>query len=279
MLKTLKLKNNKGEVYDLLDTSSVCMALISGFGFDEAVNYIEIGSRHKPTRRRIKQKSLSGTLAFNGSEPYRDYYDFVRFLRNAPLVLVYETFSTFYLDIDATEITKAELTEDGQLQSKIRMDGRSLWYRVITRYIEPVEPSNDNVYPYVYSHVYPAEQIGYVLLESDSVGDSPTKITIFGEAINPVWRHYLNGKLVASGSYEGTIAAGHKLVIDATTIPYSIIEYDGNSEVVADRYALCDFSTQRFLYLQNGRNMISVSHDGTTGLALSVEGRLEYASV
>ena len=94
-----------------------------------------------------------------------------------------------------------------------------------------------------------------------------------------MWRHYLNSKLVESGAYAGTIPAGHTLVIDSTTIPYSILEYDGAGRVVADRYPLCDFSTARFFMLQVGSNSISISHDGTNSIGLKVEAQLRYESV
>jgi hypothetical protein len=89
----------------------------------------------------------------------------------------------------------------------------------------------------------------------------------------------VNSKLVASGAYTGTIPAGHTLVIDSTTIPYSIIEYDSADRVVADRYPLCDFSTKRFFMLQAGSNSIAISHDGTNDVGLKVEAQFRYESV
>lgn len=279
MLNGLTLKNAKGEAYDLLDTTSVCMAMVSGLGFDEDIDYFSIGSNHKLLNRRTKQKSIHGTLFFNGQSPYKDYFNFVRFVRNSPLILTYTTFEAFSIEVDAIEVSKAELTENNHLRSTIKLSSRSLWYRLVSKYLEPIEEIEEHVYPYVYPETYPIEQIGAVSIESDSVNDSPTKITIYGEAISPVWRQYVNSKLVASGAYSGTIPAGHKIVIDATTMPYSILEYDGSGRVVADRYPLCDFSTERFFFLKNGKNMISVAHGGTTELAMKVEGKLEYASV
>ena len=67
------------------------------------------------------------------------------------------------------------------------------------------------------------------------------------------------------------LAAGHTLVIDSTTIPYSIIEYDSADRVVADRYPLCDFSTKRFFMLQVGSNSIAISHDGTNDVGGAVQ--------
>lgn len=279
MLKKLILKNAGGKSYDLLDTSSVCIADVDGFGFNEEIDYMRIGTVFKPIGRYNKQKNMSGTLFFNGEEPYRDYFAFSQFLRNTPLTLTYETFSLFNIELDATDLSKAELTEDGQVMSVLKLSGRSLWYRTIERYIEPVDDSVERVYPYTWPEAYPAEQKNYVLMDSDSDEESPTKITIYGPAVNPVWRQYAGGQMIATGSYAGTIEDGHRLVIDSTRMPYSIIEYDSNGAVVADRYQLCDFSTERFMYLRSGRNRIAVSHSGQNNLALRVEARIEYASV
>ena len=97
-----------------------------------------------------------------------------------------------------------------------------------------------------------------LMIDSDSHGDSPCKVTVYGPCTNPVWKHYVNnvlydpadadivllfhagqGKhrdrvpigryyvnnvLYETGRYEGNIPDGHKLVIDTTQIPYSITE-------------------------------------------------------
>ena len=77
----------------------------------------------------------------------------------------------------------------------------------------------------------------------------------------------------------GTIPMDHKLVIDTTQIPYSISERGILDELVADRYQMCDFSTERFLHLQYGSNRISIMHDGLNSLKVLVEGRISYETV
>ena len=44
-------------------------------------------------------------------------------------------------------------------------------------------------------------------------------------------------------------------------------------EVVADRYQMCDFTTERFFHLQYGSNRISVVHEGLN--ILNCNGRGE----
>jgi hypothetical protein len=51
------------------------------------------------------------------------------------------------------------------------------------------------------------------------------------------------------------------------------------NEVISNVYQLGDFSTERFMFLESGRNRISVSHEGTNSIMIAVEAKLAYASV
>ena len=50
-------------------------------------------------------------------------------------------------------------------------------------------------------------------------------------------------------------------------------------EVIADRYQACDFTTKRFILLQNGTNRISLSHDGLNSVDMMVEAKISYETV
>ena len=118
-----------------------------------------------------------------------------------------------------------------------------------------------------------------LVIESNSYEDSPCRISMFGPCINPVWKHYVNNVLYATGRYEGTIPSDNRLVIDATEIPYSITERGASGAIVADRYQQCDFNTERFFHLQHGSNRISVSHEGLNAVPMIVEGKISYETV
>lgn len=278
-MRKFYLTNAKGKTIDLQSRSDILLYNQTGLGYVEDADYVRIRNSYSMTSKFIKQHEINCRLVFSGKNFYEKYYDFVRFCQDTPLTLRYEIHDTFYLNVRLAEISKTQGVSNLHMFCDVKFMAYGLFYRTLSRHIEPITPSTDEVYPYVYDDIYPAEIVGSVMLESDSTEDSPTKITIFGEAVNPVWRQYVNGKLVATGYYPGTIVAGHTLVIDSTVIPYSIEEYDSGMNLVADRYALCDFTTERFFYLRKGKNSISVSHDGVNGLALTVEGRVEYASV
>ena len=70
-----------------------------------------------------------------------------------------------------------------------------------------------------------------------------------------------------------------KVVIDTTTEPWSIKQFDNLGNLVSDMYQLSDFSTERFIQIKNGRNIISVTDDGADDVTLSVEAQIGYDTV
>ena len=155
---------------------------------------------------------------------------------------------------------------------------QGLYYKSVNKYSNTLSIGG-KIYPYTYDYAYSDVSYNSVEIESDSYEDSPCRITIQGPCINPVWKHYVNNVLYETGAYMGTVSADHKLVIDTTKLPYSITERGAGDDVVADRYQLCDFTTERFFHLQHGANRISVSHEGINTLNVIVEGRISYETV
>ena len=278
-MRKFYLTNAKGKTIDLQSRSDILLYNQTGLGYVEDANYVRIRNSYSLTSKYIKQHEIDCKLVFSGENFYKKYYDFVRFCQDTPLTLRYKIHDTFYLNVRLAEISKTQGVSNLHMFCDVKFVASGLFYQIVSRYVGPAVITDLPTYPYVYDDVYPPEVLQSVVVESDSELESPCKITIYGEATNPEWRHYVNSQLIEIGRYTGTIAAGHTLVIDSTTIPYSITEYDSSGQVVADRYAGCDFSTERFFHLQRGNNRISVSHDGTNSLALKVEGKIEYASV
>ena len=84
---------------------------------------------------------------------------------------------------------------------------------------------------------------------------------------------------MATGKVNGVIEDNRKLVIDTTKVPYEIRQYDLVNNLISDMYQQSDFSTKRFIRLGYGRNVISVSQEGTGNLRMGVEAQVEYAAV
>ena len=278
MVRRFTISNSVGRSYNL-NTSDIKFFNPEGLGLKEDFDYLKVGNNYIPVNEQeCQQVQIKGTLFFTGRKPYETYNSFVKFVRQPPLVLSYTTFDSFSITVDAAELGKTELTKGGILTVPVVFLARGLWFKTLSGYI-PASTGVRPVYPYTYPDVYPEEISQGVILTSDSNHPSPCKITIWGEVTNPEWRHYVNGVFIGNGKYTGTISEGHMLVIDTTSIPYSIIEYDSSGVMIADRYALCDFSTKRFFLLKRGKNQITISHGGLSNVAVKVEARIEYESV
>lgn len=271
-MRKFTLKNARGEEWDLNATKSF-LSDPKGLGGERKTTYKPIGSTYAKTTDNIKQKAVSGTVVFSD---YEEFEKFCRFVQHAPLVLIYTAADTYMMQVSIDKLTKTELDEMG-LQSDITMKGLTTWYRAV--YVEKMEVSDGKKYPYQYSYKYIDSQMGTITISSDSVAESPVRISILGPCKNPSWTHYINGQKAETGKIKGEISAGNRLVIDSTKIPYEIVEYDQNGKMVKDRYQDSDFATERFIRAGYGNNVISATHEGSEELKIAVEARLEYEFV
>lgn len=256
---------------------------VSGMGFTRNEQYAQVGNRFMPIDDRYTQGSIGGSMRFT-FPGYQDYYDFVRFTDNSPLKLKYENSNgTFYRDVILSEIDRKELVLEDERTIIFTLTALGLWYRVLTA-INNGEQANGKIYAvdeqtqetigYSYPYVY-GESAGVLRIQSDSYEDSPAKLTIFGPVANPSWSHHANSDEIATGAVNATVLSGHKLVIDATTTPYSIKIFDMQNNMISDVYGLSNFATERFIILKQGSNVITV----TGGGQIMIEGQISYAGV
>lgn len=277
-MRKFKLINAEGSSFDLNGRGAFFHS-VEGFGYQDATQYEQIGNEFYALEEIFSQGQMKGQMLFAGKSPYSAYRDFTRFVRATPLTLVYQMEDTFRVPVRLTEIGKGELADGGRaLKCDVEFLAAGLFYKMVSGYSETVSVGG-KVYPYEYNYSYADVSQNTVMIDSDSYEDSPCRITIHGPCINPVWRHYVNNELYEIGAYAGTIPDDHKLVIDSTSIPYSISERGVSGEIVADRYQSCDFTTERFFHLQHGSNRISVTHDGLNTLNVLVEGKISYETV
>lgn len=278
MIRKFKIINSNGDSFDLNSKLSLYHS-IDGFGYTDSTQYEQIGTNFYPLETMFSQGQMKGKILFSGKDAYQNYRSFARFVRATPLTLIYQTDDTFRVPVRLTELGKSELVEGGQgLDCDVCFTALGLYYKSINQYSGTLEIGG-KIYDYEYPYTYADVSQNTVEIQSDSYMDSPCKIIIFGPCTNPVWKHYINNNLVATGSYEGSLMADHKLVIDTTEIPFSISERGAMDELVADRYQFCDFNTERFIHLGNGSNRISVTHDGLNNVKVLVEGRISYETV
>lgn len=307
--RQFKLKNSKGEVLDLLNQNGAMFFEPEGLGYTEESDWLRLGTAFRPVNIVSGQRIISGKMIFLGEDKaYADYFNFVRFVRKTPLTIEYTSYDTFEIDVRVQSIDKTELTTYGTLECKIQFACLGPFYKMSSyEYKKPDDPNatsllitedgynisdeNSNVlvyggpqlyetYDYVYSDVYPYEDADSVRTPIlDITEDAPVRITIFGPCVKPLWQHYVNDEFVASGKYNGTLADGKALVIDAISMPYRIYETDLLGSVEDDRYGACDFSTERFIFMEEGSNRIVIGHEDTAHVSFKVEVKQCYESV
>ena len=278
MIRQFTLTNALGSTYDLMNVKDGALFEPAGLGFQDETEYERIGEIFAPKTEKFGQQVVDGTMVFS-EEPYQKYFNFTQFCRHEPLSLKYKTDAgTFQIPVRLTKIEKGDTDGWTYLACNVSFTALARMYKIII--------ANNNgslgggkTYDYDYDYVYGDFVADTVTIESDSVTKSPCRISIFGPCTQPTWRHYINGQAVATGYYNGTIPASHKLVIDTTTMPYSIEEQDLADNLIADRYELCDFSTERFFLLEYGNNTISVSHSDPDNIRVMVEAYIFYETV
>ncbi|MDD3369396.1 MAG: phage baseplate protein [Lachnospiraceae bacterium] len=271
-MRQFKLYNSLGQVYNLNDMASFFHDP-KGLGFDDDGKYERIGNQYIATQEGIKQAEPEGKIRFLD---YVEFNNFAKFIQCQPLKLQYSAADTYYMDVIVKKIEKTEIENIG-LDVSIKFSALGQWYKDIIKSISN-EALVGKVYPYEYPYTYADDTQGSVEIESDSGEESPVKITIMGPCVNPNWTHYVNGNVVETGKMNCTVPEGKRLEI-SSILPYSIRELDAFNNVVADRYQKSDFSTERFVKLQHGINIISITHEGTEPLRAVVEGMIYYATI
>lgn len=250
-----------------------------GLGFEKESEVRRLGSLYVILDDAFAQGHITGDVFFPSPGAYGKYFEFIRFCQNGPLTLAYSVEGQEYRrKVRLGSVEKGELSGGG-LDVSVTFDALSLFYRHYSLFGGGDGAGGGKVYDYEYSYTYSDFAQNTLTISSDSYADSPCTIFIYGEAVNPSWRHYVDGELYATGAVSATIDAGQKLMIDTTEIPYSIARVDMANRMLGDLYAQGDFSTERFIMLRHGMNTVTVAHEAASALTLAMEAQIVYASV
>lgn len=277
-IRNFRLINNDGKGYNLT-TREHFLHDPSGLGYDKETEYQRLGNQYIVLDDAFAQGQVQGEVFFPQPNAYDKYFEFVRFCQNEPIYLLYKPAEKEYRrQVKLSNVGKEEIANGG-LNVTAVFSCLTLFYEQFSIFGDASEATGGKTYNYKYDYRYSSMSANTLVLDSDSYAESPCAIYIYGEAVNPVWRHYVNNVLHATGSIRATIEAGQKLKIDTTEIPYSLTRVDMANRFIADVYGEGDFSTERFITLKHGKNTISVSHDTASPLTVAMDARILYASV
>ena len=277
-MRTFKLIDNDGNQYNITTKNNLFFYGIDGLGYAQDAKFQRIEDRYAVLSNYTKQGKVKGTIRFWQPGAEEAYFNFAQFCQNSPIKMMYNPgYGQFERDGLVTQITRSDGKGDS-LEIEIEFSSQTPWYKTVTQFNDG-QISGGKVYDYTYDYEYATAVVNTVSVDSDSYQSSPVKLIIFGPATNPSWRYYLNNVLQTSGKINGSVLANHKLIIDTTTIPYSIKQFDMLGNEVSDMYQQSDFSTDRFVRFGRGRNTVTVSADNTNVLNVGVEAQIEYATV
>lgn len=277
-MRTFTLIDNDGNTYDVTAKNDLFFYGVEGLGYAQTTEFQRIEDRYALLNNYTSQAKIKGTIKFWQPDAERKYFDFAQFCQNGPIRMKYNPgHGEFYRNGVISEIVRTDGT-GSELRVALTFMAQTPWYKSVSAHNDG-QIVGGKVYDYTFDYTYSSAVVNSVSVESDSYQSSPVKLIIYGPATNPSWRHYLNNVLQTSGKITGNVLANHKLIIDTTTIPYSIKQFDMLGNEVSDMYQLSDFSTERFIRFGKGRNTVSVQADNTNTLNVGVEAQIEYATV
>ena len=277
-MRTFKLFDNDGNSYDVTTKNDLFFYSVDGLGMEETTEFQRIEDRFAILSKYTAQTKIKGTLRFWQPDAEQKYFEFAQFCQNTPIRMEYNPkYGVFSKNGIISKIERGDGTGNS-LEITITFTAQTPWYKTISQYNDGII-TGGKVYDYEYDYTYSNAVVNSVTVDSDSYQSSPVKIIIFGPAVNPTWRHYLNNVLQTSGKLNGSVLANHKLVIDTTSIPYSIKQFDMLGNLISDMYQQSDFATGRFVRFGRGRNTVTVTADNTNNLNVGVEAQIEYATV
>lgn len=291
-MRTFTLVNAAGETCNITDTS-LFFHDPAGLGFSRDPLYRQVGNRWVIVNKRTQQSSISGRVALVSDDPYLSYFNFVQFVNQEPLTLMYtpnneassEVASgvTYRRSVIIKHMSKSELTHEGYLDCDIEFAPLGPWYKYVA-----ISNGTDSVVNSLKWGVTWGINWGPLDdysngIRSDSGIDSPSRLTIFGPVANPSWKHYVNGIEFETGKLNNvSIGANEYIVVDKIALPSTIRKYSAvNGEVLEDLYSKSDFTTKRFLTIKSGINTVAVTGEepGSLEPVVKLEAYIYYESV
>jgi len=288
-MRTFTLVNGDMQACNLTDVN-VFFHDPAGLGMDFSDKYRQVGNRFVRVTRKSKQRTISGSVAFLGADPYLSYFNFALFAQKDPLVLLYcpndqapatsPSGTTYRMNVDVAKIEKTELEQEGYLDCQITLVSKTPWYKYSAISNGIVHEDDLLKWGIQWGIDWGPLDEYHAGIKSTSPTPSPSKLTIYGPITNPFWTHYVNGNETEYGKVNAVIKDSEYLVVDSTVDPYVIQKRSTiDDSLIANLYEASDFTTKRFVTIQNGGNVIKVVGDNASDPLVKLEAHIYYESV
>jgi len=302
-MRYFKLENSSGSSFDITN-EEFFFHDVTGLGFDEENNFRRVGPVWRLTSTAYAQSKPGGKMMFTeygSGTPYDKYDVFKRFISQPPLTLIYYPnglgTTAYRKKVRVSKLGKTEITELGVLDCDIEFVSYSPWYEI--RHYEIIPITVDENAGWIWDvgnswdrsdedltsprYKFGAEARNEIIFDCESNMKGLIKLTINGPAINPVWTHHVDGKVVELGGFAAgndvTLTESDRLIIDNTEGQYSMIIENTQTLVKRNVYSLQDFDKECFFTIEGGRNMFAVASADETALNVELEGHFHYATV
>lgn len=252
-MRKFKIINSQGAEFDLMNKTAFFNSP-DGLGFELGVSVARVGFEFLEIEETLEQKTVSGEMIFSS---YAKYQEFARFVTGARLKLAYMPDNVwYYLDVKAVALGKTEKQLNRRLYCPVSFVAFGTWYEDEQVIQSVVGGGNSKQYSYHYNYQYSRDDVIACPVENVQA-ESPCRLSIYGECVNPTWSVNQGGKRIMTGTVNVTLSAGQKLVVDSRADKMEIAVYSSaTDEFITDVYAQSDFDTERFVYLPIGNSEV-----------------------
>lgn len=216
-IRNFYFENEKGKRIDCQRIDgSLFFYNVTGLGYEEEIEYVQIGNNFVPNRKKIKQNQISGDLDFYDMT-YDEYCNFVNFILTAKeLKLIYvpkKTIRTeYYRDIDLFKIDKTEEDEYNILTCPILISCKSLWYKK-NETIYTIEPQTNEIrWDFDWNSRFADYDTRSLTYINEGHVEAPILVEISGHVVNPCIELYVEGQLYQTVTFTTEIDEYEKLL-------------------------------------------------------------------
>ena len=254
---------------------------VTGLGYEEEIEYVQIGDNFIANKRKIKQNQISGDLEFYDMT-YDEYCNFIDFiLRASALRLVYvpkkNVRTEYYRDIDLFKIDKNEEDEYNILTCPIMMNAKSLWYEQKNIVLTVGEEEGEIRWDFEWDSRFADYSTRNLLFENKGHTEAPIKLEIEGYVKNPSIFIYKNGELTGSLELNLELQENEKLIY-CTKDTELVIKKQNTDGTETNLFDLLSPNFINFIKLNKGVNQVKLlAEEDITKAKLTIY--VEYKAV
>ena len=233
----------------------------TGLGYEDEIEYVQIGNNFVKNREKIKQNQIGGDLEFYNMT-YDEYSNFINFVLSAEeLKLIYvpkkNIKTEYYRDIDLIKIDKTEEDEYNILTCPILMNTKSLWYEQKELAITVGEDQSEIRWDFTWDSRFADYSIRNMILENKGHTEAPFKLEIEGYIKNPSIFIFKNNQLTGKLELTLELQENEKLIYCTRDTDLYLTKQDAEG-IETNLFECLSPNFVNFLKLNKGVNIIKL---------------------